>query len=73
LNESVDEMGINEDFWSELFSEAVTDLEAEGDTYPDKVVTELQSIIFEELRTPIKPAQIKDMAQRLGRANRGNQ
>lgn len=62
----------NDVFWSELISEAFTDLEAKGDTYPDQLVTELQSMFSEQLRAPLKPAQIKEMAQRLGMANRGN-
>jgi hypothetical protein len=65
-------MGIDENFWSELISEAFTDLAANGDTYPDQLATELKSIVSEELRAPLKPSQIKEMAQRLGIANRGN-
>jgi hypothetical protein len=66
-----DSMGNSKDWWEELLSEVVCNLETDGKTYLPELVTELASSLGDELMGSLKPAEFREMAQRLGKLNPG--
>jgi len=64
-------MSVSDDLCAELLSVAVSDLDKVGVTYSPELVSELGALLSNELLGSPKPAEFRDMTQRLGKASRG--